>query len=1169
MSSSPAIPPETRVAQSEASNPSHSAWVSANAGSGKTFVLARRVIRLLLDGVVPTRILCLTFTKAAAAEMSNRIFDELGRWVRLDDEALSNQLIDYMGRKPGPREMARARTLFALSLDTPGGLKIQTIHAFCEALLHQFPLEANVAGNFQVLDEAGQAELVSEAKLRTLSALEGSGDIAGELRLAHGRLLEFASDQTLDKVINEILKKRNEFLEWTRGDALAAMADVWKHLDFDGSDDEEALMVSLSALKHITREQLQVLAEAALGDGGASNREFHAKAIALLAMAPGREALRKREALLLTQKREPRKNFVFGQVPGTHQNLVGLLEQEAVYCVQCLERLGDLEITRNSQDLFLLVQTILEHYQGLKRRQGAADFNDLITAAANLLNRSDVRSWVQYKLDQGIDHVLVDEAQDTSPQQWQIINAIIEEFHAGAGVSGRNRTVFAVGDEKQSIYSFQGADPRGFSEQRSRLRRLFEQAGKTLKPVPLNLSFRSTPDVLGAVDTVFRNPENAKGLSYSGEAVTHTAVRANDPGEVRIWPVIEAEKAEPKTEWNAPIDSLTPNEPPLVLANRIATTINGWVRDKEWLQGRGRPVRCGDILILVRKRDRFATAMIRALKELGLSIAGADRLKLTEHIASEDLMALGRVMCLPEDDLALAGLLKSPLFCVSDDELIALASNRDGQPLWDRLQNLNEDVGLDLAERCREIVARLKNWRELAATLPPHQFYAFVLGPGGARKALLARLGSEAEDILDTFEQGALSFEAKGGSLEGFLASLMRDSPEIKREIDLEQDEIRVITVHAAKGLEAPIVFLVDPCSRPFSSSHEPEFVPIGTQGIHPGYLWRSGGRNSKALADRLALVRQDAEEEYRRLLYVGMTRAADRLIVCGYKGTQAINHAHWHKMIESALRDGARSVLDDAGNVTELVWQTSPERPGGIGKPKYAIASMEKAGEAVNLPDKLPAEPSLPRPLNPSQAFRFLDESAIATSKQMAGDPQIAANERQFALERGSAIHTLLQYLPDIDLERRAATGEEWLARTYPQWPGSMRGEVLALANAILTKESLQPLFGPNSRAEAAIAGTIRHGSADLPVSGQIDRLAILDDCVLLADFKTDQHPPHSPEATNTRYLLQLALYRNLLREIYPARMVRCLLVWTANADVHEVDDQRMDAVLSRLTVK
>ena len=1173
MAEARAIPEETRLAQARASDPTASAWVSANAGSGKTFVLARRVIRLLLAGVAPARILCLTFTKAAAAEMSNRIFETLAGWVTASEDELAATLADVLGRPSQPRETARARTLFALALDTPGGLKIQTIHAFCEALLHQFPLEANVPGHFEVVEELRQAELLQEARLGALREMERGG--ADRLREAFDFLIDHASDAAIDKALNEIIGSRTQFDAWIGGDFDDAMHALWERFGFASETREADILDEAETGALLGDKQIAALAETATRFPGSWNDAFAARANAFLEADTAQKRFAARRELFLTDK-GPRKQWVTGKVFAEHPGMDENLGEEAARIAHVISRLSLFRSLRLSAALFYFADEVLARYERAKRANGLVDFADLIARAANLLGRADVREWVRYKLDRGIDHVLIDEAQDTSLEQWSIVDAVTEEFFAGKGSARGERTVFAVGDEKQSIFSFQGAAPEMFSAQKRAVERRSRDAGMTFESVELRLSFRSSPDILGAVDKVFSDPDHARGLGGDGTGTVHTAIRASDPGEVRIWPIHARGETAEKTEWLAPIDTQPPGDPAVELARRIASTIRGWIDAGEKLPGTSRPIRHGDILILVRRRDRFMTAVIRELKEAGLSIAGADRLKLTEHIAVEDLMALGRVMVLPEDDLALAGVLKSPLFGLDDNDLIALASQREGMALYDHLARLGEGES-PVAALARAVHQRLERMRGMATRANVHGFYAHVLGRMGGRRAFVSRLGNEAEDVLDAFEKAALDHERQGesaGGLETFLAELMRASPEIKREVDVRRDEIRVITVHAAKGLEAPIVFLVDPCSPAFIAQHAPSVIRL--EGEDGAFLWAAGAKDAAPeIEERFAAIKRSAEEEYRRLLYVAMTRAADRLIVCGYRGIREPREPHWHAMIAGALKEEAREFIGEDGEITEWRWQSIDTREGRTRERPMIESVAEDRTADIETPAWLTRdaerEAATPRPLSPSAALALKGKPVpdFPEGSDAQGSPSseagVSAEERRAAMERGVAVHRLLQMLPDTDPGAREDLAARWLERQFPDWTTVARDEALGEAMRLIGEPRLAPLFAPGSRAEAAIAGNVAIGGRDVLVSGQIDRLALHEHEIVLADYKTNRFVPEGPDQVGEAYLLQMALYRALLRQIYPDRQVRCLLIWTRDGTIHELDNDTMEAALAR----
>ena len=681
----------------------------------------------------------------------------------------------------------------------------------------------------------------------------------------------------------------------------------------------------------------------------------------------------------LTDKGEPYAERFFKQALRNRVPNLMARYAEAVAAIQAAtDRLALFRMLEATSAALTVADWLIQRYQDMKAARGFLDFNDLITRTVRLLSRADVGPWVQYKLDQGIDHILIDEAQDTSPAQWSVVRQLAEEFFAGAGARERvQRTIFAVGDEKQSIYSFQGADPTLFAESGKAFEKKVRDAEASFETVKLNWSFRSTDDVLSAVDLVFANDLARKGLTRDPEPIEHKAIRAGAPGYVEVWPSIGAEVAEEPEDWREPVDHAT--APAVRLADAIAGTVADWIRDGETIEGKGRTLNAGDVLVLVRKRDRFIHALSRRLKDHGVAVTGADRLSLASHIAVKDLAALGRVALQPHDDLSLAALLRSPIFGLTDTELFNIAHGRA------------EDVSLDRALRRKassraalaEVVADLDRWANEAAFKPVFDFYAGVLGRDGARRKLTARLGPEAGDIIDEFLGFCLTEEKTGlPGLEAFLATLETAAPEIKREMDQGRPEVRIMTAHAAKGLEAPVVFLVDNGARPFSEQHLPRLLPIESRKQlwrGRGYLWRAASDMASGSSRAAqARIKEAAEEEYRRLLYVGMTRAEDRLIVCGYHGKLAQMAGTWHALVTAALA-GAANVESWPDPLTGEPRHRYRSTPLGAAPKRATVAKPKKMkpGPAPAwLGEPVPPEQVLPRPLSPSRASALIEPS-------------------------------------------------------------------------------------------------------------------------------------------------------------------------------------------------
>ncbi|MCW2308795.1 double-strand break repair helicase AddA [Rhodobium gokarnense] len=1158
-----AIPADTLARQARACDPFASAWVGANAGSGKTFVLTQRVVRLLLAGIDPGRILCLTFTKAAAAEMATRVFDRLSGWTRLDDAALAEELEKLEGRRPGREGLVRARRLFARALETPGGLKIQTIHAFCEALLHQFPLEANVAGHFEVLDDRGQAELLAEAQASLLhrTAEQPEGRLADALQTVMAR----ASDWSFQEAIAELVAKRETLSRFiaASGSLDAGIAALAADFGLESGQTPRAIAAEADQSQAFSSGFLAGL----LPELEASDKATDAKLLDRLRAALGEHDPEAKLAawtqVFFTQNESPRtaRGFATKAIKDVFPDLEERLGAECERLGDVLDRYRAAITVEATAAISRLAEAVIARYEARKAALGLLDFDDLVSRTADLLSSSEAARWVQYKLDLGLDHVLVDEGQDTSPRQWDVITQLVGDFFSGEGRRERPPTVFAVGDEKQSIYSFQGAAPRLFGEKRKAFGRAARDAGLAFHDERLNLSFRSSPDVLAAVDTVFAAPEHHEGLSEPPAAPIHEAIRRGDPGLVEVWPLMEAETVTEPEDWTEPLDHEGPAEPARRLAERIADTVAGWIASGARLEGTGRRITPGDVLVLVRKRGAFVDALNRALKDRQVPAAGSDRLAVTDHIAVMDLISLGRAALLPADDLSLAEVLKSPLVGFDEETLFDLGHDRDAslaEALFARRKEPQFAAGHGLLARA---IGR-------ADRVPPYEFFADILGPFGGRAKFRGRLGAEVDEVLDAFLALALSFEeTQTPSLQGFLSWLSLTPTEIKRQQDSVAREVRIMTVHGAKGLEAPVVFLVDPASAPFSHAHAPKILQreltVGGRSIEAP-VW-TPGKPASTDWHRAAIdaYKGDQEDEYRRLLYVAMTRARDRLIVCGYRGTRTPPDTIWHRVIEASLSPEAEEIRDTEGAVTAWRWRKIDAPP------REATGDEAEAVPAVPRPDWLttpaPPPPRI-RPLAPSRAFGGTS-APPADENRLSQEAMAAALSPGIdALQRGRLVHLLLQHLPGPAEERRPEMTAKMLEKLAPDLGESDRAGLIAEVFSVLDHPDFRHVFASEGRAEVAIVGTLRtDGGETLSISGQIDRLIATDNAVLIVDYKTNREVP-GDSAIPEDYVVQLALYRHVLSALYPGRTVRAALLWTAGPALVELEAARLDAALQRL---
>ncbi|EFL89868.1 double-strand break repair helicase AddA [Ahrensia sp. R2A130] len=1166
------IPPQTSLEQAKASAPDHSAWVSANAGSGKTYVLTQRVVRLLLAGTDPSRILCLTFTKAAAGVMSNRVFETLASFASLDDDALKTALVELEGpncKAPSREKIQRARTLFARALETPGGLKIQTIHAFCESLLHQFPLEANVPGNFSALDEAQGKQMLEQARRDVIVDADAAPE--SDLGKAFHAILDAATDHAIEQGLSEAISKREVLTKWLAESGgpegvteIALSAHGFAVDETVTSLRNGAVAASLFAMEEWTA----LSAEAR--DTGAANAIKLADRIDLFLHTVEDERYDAYLAVLQTGGK-PRKfsSFVPKAMQGLLPDFANRFDAEQDRLIAAAAQEATLSAIHRTAPFLTFIQAIAARYERSKRQVGALDFDDLIARAADLLTRADARAWVLYKLDLGIDHVLVDEAQDTSPRQWQVISALVEEFFAGQGARNTNRTVFAVGDEKQSIYSFQGARPESFDTHRRLFERASKNAGGTFENANLNLSFRSTADVLDAVDAVFKVPQNMPGVTQ-GEGTIHDAARSKGAGQVDVWPLISAEKAEESEDWTSQQEATIAASEKLAL--QVAGTIKSWIGN-EPLGPNGRAMQAGDILVLVRSRDAFVTALNRELKSLEVEVAGSDRLTITDHIAVEDLMALAQVMLTPQDDLALAGLLKSPLIGLDEDDLYKLARSRmEGAVMRDRSvreHNVSLFQGLrDQLDEPKFAAAwnTIKGWRRRADILPVYEFFALILGADGGRRKFMARLGPEVEDVLDAFASATMDHESRGlPGLQNFLERLSTEQPEIKRELDQRGEQVRIMTVHAAKGMEAPVVFVVDKSSKALPGQFYPALYRWGDQesadNRNGGWLWVPK-TNQHGTATTPAFEREHtgAENEYRRLLYVAMTRAEDRLILCGtcgVSGPDKVPEPSWYNMLERGLEGTWRDVEAQGAVPQHHRWyshdraEREGDNPAQTDKqvvdvtplPATMLQPMERAKD-------------LPKPLSPSGATALIDEGRTeprAVPSLLEPDaPSAAAYSSPSPRKLGTAVHRIFELWPVVAQNDRMPMGERILDQQLGNLDPAMSANIIYGVQQVVEDPRVADLFDPaTSRAEVAVMGVLDIGGTQRSVTGTIDRMAVTEDAVYLLDFKTGEHVPADAAAAPASYVTQLALYRAIVQRLYPDKSVYATLIWTAAQDV------------------
>ncbi|MFO7921691.1 MAG: double-strand break repair helicase AddA [Nioella sp.] len=1116
---------EATRAQVTAARPESSTWLSANAGSGKTRVLTDRVARLLLQETPPERILCLTYTKAAASEMQNRLFKRLGEWAMQPDDALRRDLLrlGLPAAEVTEALLPRARTLFARAIETPGGLKIQTIHSFCAAVLRRFPLEARVAPDFTEMDERAQA-LLCEDVLDTMAG--------GAERDAVDALAAHISGDDAMPLIRALLAKRGALETPLSRDETLALFDLPKgytaqaligHV-FEGGERD---------LCHVVGQHL---------DPGNRNQAANLTRLNQINWDnPGLADIALLEEVFLTGSGTKTPDAakvgtfptkpIWAKMAAIHEPLEAFMLR--VEAARPLRRA--LQAAEKTTALHAFSAAFLPAYDTAKAARGWLDFDDLILATRRLLSDSAVAQWVLFRLDGGIDHILVDEAQDTSPPQWDIVTRLAEEFAAGS--SARDdllRTIFVVGDKKQSIYSFQGADPDGFDRMRDHFQARLGEAGSPFQDCELKHSFRSAPPILRVVDKVFEGERQA-GL---GAPVSHVAFKADLPGRVDVWPAVAPPEKREKPDWHDPVDLLSDDHPAVVLARAVAGQIDQMVRDGTpiTVEENGKPLRRavtpGDILILVQRRSELFHELIAAIKERGLPIAGADRMRLAAELAVKDLTALLSFLATPADDLSLAAVLRSPLCGWSEAALHALAHGRGKATLWQALQGWRDTAP--------ETLALLDDLRGQADFLRPYELLERVLIRHGGRRRLLARMGAEAEDGIDAMLAQAMAYERLDvPSLTGFTGWLQADDVQIKRDPGSAGDRIRVMSVHGAKGLEAPVVILPDTAAR--QRNHQ---APKLLRDADGPLFWAGSKADSPPLMQPLFAEHEAREDEERnRLLYVAMTRAESWLITCAAGKVADRGVTGWHPTIEAAARDcGADSLETPVGPGLRL--QTGDWSPVPLAAPPVAAAPLPGW-----IHDRPKATPRRAPPLSPSD---------LGGAKALQGD----GLSEEAAKRRGRRVHLLLEHLPALPEPgwRAAAPG---ILAAEGDLPEDEVSALLDEAAACLTAPALAHVFAPDTLAEVTL--TAPSPTLGRPLLGTIDRLLVMPDRVLAVDFKSNAVVPGSAADVPEGLLRQMGAYGEMLAALYPDRRVDTALLWTRAASLMPLPGDLLAAALRR----
>jgi ATP-dependent helicase/nuclease subunit A len=1121
-----------------ASDPAVSAFVSAHAGAGKTKLLVDRLLRLMLSGADPARILCLTYTKAAAAEMAIRLQQRLGSFVTLNDAALDEKLAALEVARSAENR-TRARALFATVLDLPGGMRISTIHAFCQSLLRRFPLEAQVSPHFSLVEDADARSALEEARETALPRAD---------KAALATLAGLVNADGFASLVAGLEREREKLQAALKLDQ-AALVEAMRRAAGVTATDETALLASAVTWPGEPRLRHALIRVRNQGSHGVADKAGNMLGWLNLPPEERIEHWPRWLEELFTKAGDRRKagGFINPALARLHCDIPDICAEEQARVETVLDELAALRMATASAALLTVAAPILQNYADEKTAAAQLDYTDLIGCTSALLKDTGA-AWVLYKLDGGLDHLLLDEVQDTAPEQWRIAARLTGDFFSGEGArTGTHRTVFAVGDVKQSIFSFQGAAPAAFDKARIWYKRRVEMSGDIWRDTVLDVSFRSTAPVLALVDAVFADVPAAKGVCAPGE-LHHTPNRNGHAGAVEFWPLAPRPDVQAPDPWSIAHKNQGQDSAPDRLVRELAAWITHQVSGAVMLESAGRPLRPGDILVLVRRRNNFGRALVRALKAAGVPVAGLDRMILTDQPAVQDLMALCDALLLPQDDLTFCEFLVSPLGGLSDDSLMQLVAQRAGSA-WDALRTR-------AAERAEwqaahTMFAALLGQVDFAS---PYALLSEILGEQGGRARLFARLGPEAAEPVDELLNAALRYATNHPpSLQGFLHWLRQSGAEVKREAEAAGDVVRIMTVHGAKGLEAPVVILPDTVTSPPDDAKLHWACDAQTGADLP--LWAPNKEFRCQAIERLREASAAGrDEEYNRLLYVALTRARDRLLVCGWAGRSDVQETSWYALVRKGLeRIGAdRFPLRDWGEGMRFACpQTAPvETALAPAAPDTECLPDWAGAPPLWQPMPPPPEPKLPRPVAPSRPEGIEYGHVPAPRSPLDG----FGETRPDRFRRGTTMHALLQHLPDLPEGQRLAVAIDFAGRH-----GFSAQDAVVIAAqvvGVLDDPGLTALFGPDSRAEQPLAGVV----GDLVVVGQIDRFCATPERVLIADYKTNRVPPKAAESVPLLYLRQMAAYRAVLRQLYPGRPVDCLLIWTEGPLVMPLPEELLD---------
>lgn len=1101
-----------------ASNPNYNIWLSANAGTGKTHVLINRLLRLILNNTQPDKIICITYTTAAATEIQNRIIEYAQKWIISSDEEILKDFHAISGDNTtlSKQDFLLLREKLGLILDFPERLKIQTIHSFCQSILKSFPLEANIAPFFSVMDEIEKNELIDTAINSTINdfTVNQEGE-KSNLADAIYRLLNNYSPFTIKSNLKNLIYERIKISQ-----TLSNYPSLYEYSHYLSnvfelpSTNKQELVIDF-AERNLAR--LEYLGKAYLQ---ASKSHIHKSEII-------NEFLKNKNfstisPIFLTSELKNRETIINKKLSDNDDKLKFIITNLQEDFQVLYDRIKSINLYNSTRDFLTIFQNVNSVFEELKKQKYLLDYDDLIEKTHQLFSNKNnlLREWILYKLDGGIDHILLDEAQDTNPHQWEVIKTITEEFFSSDETEGNHRTLFVVGDEKQSIYSFQGADFRTFDQMKNFFKNKIEICEKiNFAEINLNLSFRSCPAILNIVDEVLQQDGIKNSVTINPEQnINHTAFRNKHFGYFEINPLIGEKKTKKKKDrisWELPTEYEINNDEnnKQLVAEKVVSKINKLIKDRRILPSTGKEIQPKDFMILVRKRkgNQVIKEIISRLEQLGIAVSGMDRLNLKDNMAIQDLLSYAKFKLLPTDDLNLANLLKSPFFEITENELFQLSWDRKNLSLFDNLK-----IHANFNQRFKDILDNLSKTLSSSKNETALSFFLRIIDEPNNRINFVNYYGHQINEIFDEFTNLIFHFESKNNNkLQSFISWIENNNSEIKRNQEAQKNEVRILTIHGSKGLQAPIVIMPDTTS----SSKSKHSTIIDENLILCGI-----NKNSKNSISNSIINHLDTLETYedKRLLYVALTRAKDEMYIYGDKSDQFEKEYCWYNIIKNAAKNICQT------NENETLFLTNEEYLKDHSSKNHNIINSHT--ENFALPDFIKKNNKNDQANNSNLNFKLNNNTIKSSNKK---------------IEKGLFIHKLLEILPSKN-EDKWPQYIKIISKNYKLNDQEIESLSQEAINTIKKPEFSFIFQNESNLEETEICGYIEnekliHRKIDKIINNNKNELIIID-------YKTTDLNKQEAETLAKNHKKQLDEYEELLQNIYPKKEIKKAILFTYN---------------------